>query len=151
MRPEEELSIEVGLLNQVIVRDGHFATGLRCYPKKSKVLQELAADGTTSHLWRDQREWDQTVNAGGSICTHHEKLEGGKLLASCLPNADPQWIVPVLPAKSKQSKSEPIKVYPGKTDHLPRQEVTRVSWLRQHFSGIKDKLEEGQRTGIWDN
>jgi hypothetical protein len=47
IRPEEELSVKVGFLNEVHVGDGDLA-GACAHANHGEVLQELATDGTST-------------------------------------------------------------------------------------------------------
>ena len=65
-RPEEELSVEVGLLNDVHVGDGDLALGARGQPQHREALEEFTANSTGTHLSHNttQGAWCQASKYG---------------------------------------------------------------------------------------
>lgn len=47
-RTEEKLTIEIRLLNEVVVGNGQFTS--HTHPKQSKILQQLTANSSTTNL-----------------------------------------------------------------------------------------------------
>lgn len=97
--PEEELTIEVGLLNGVHVGDYHFAVATG-QSHHGKVLQELTADGTCPNLERSEATKYQAISCFGQWPL--KRAVYLTKLGYCLPGNTSVWLTPLAAGSQTQ-------------------------------------------------